>query len=113
MAETIRVEGYTRRNVFRKRRVLGGSIGATKVAHVSAHEDKGIRSGTSEAANMSNGMTRYVQKVEATVTEKIVCRELAYFLTYIKFDFPDMTPLKVFLQNRRVLLCRISAVLNV
>lgn len=39
---------------------------------------------------MMETYARYVQKVEATVTEEIVCRVLPYFLTLVEFDLPDI-----------------------
>lgn len=48
MLEAVAIERYSRGDRGWKRGVLAGSVGAAKVADVSAHEDEGVRHGTSE-----------------------------------------------------------------
>ncbi len=76
-AKTILVEGDGGRDLGRHGRVGRRAERATKVADVTAHEDEGRRCRASKARDVTHGMTRDVEDVEAAVAEEVVRGVLA------------------------------------
>lgn len=73
------VEGHRGRDFRGHGRVGRRAEGATEVAHVAAHEDERRRRGASKAGDMTDGMTRDIEDVEAAVAEEVIGGVLADF----------------------------------
>lgn len=102
------IKGDRRRDGAGHRGVDVWPIIAAEVADVAAHEHKGFGRRAREAANVSDGVSRDVEEIEATVSEEVMRRESADFVMGIEGGLVHGATFVVFVKYRAVLIRGVS-----
>lgn len=75
------------------------------MACIGSHEDEGVGSGTRETTHVTNGVSRAVKKIEATIAEEVMCSELAdQEVEFLLTNLANLSSFKVGIEEGTVLL---------
>ncbi len=79
--------------------VNSGSIRAAEMANVATHEDESVASCPGETGDVANGMTGYVEEIEAAVSEQIMGGKGTYLVVRIEGNFVHLAALEIALEH--------------